>query len=58
MIETRGLEAIERRLDDPTLVDSIVSDLEQKLGVPMLNASSSNSPESSESTQDHSLSAN
>ena len=57
MIETRGLEAIERRLDDPTLVDSIVNDLERKLAVPTSNESSSNSPASSESTPDRSPSA-
>ncbi|GAA4447064.1 hypothetical protein [Novipirellula rosea] len=57
LIETRGLEAIERRLDDPKLVDTILSDLERKLGVPTLNGSSSNSPELSESTPDHSPSA-
>ncbi|MCM2370670.1 hypothetical protein [Aporhodopirellula aestuarii] len=58
MIETRGLEAIERRLDDPKLLDTLLSDLEQKLGVPMSSESSSNSRESSESTPDHSPSAN
>ena len=58
MIETRGLEAIERRLDDPKLVDTLLSDLERKLGAPTSNGSSSNSRESLESTQDHSPSAN
>jgi len=53
MIETRGLEAIEKRLDDPNLVDRIVEDLERKLGVPTSSGSSSNSPASSESTPDH-----
>ncbi|WP_442511649.1 hypothetical protein SH528x_003334 [Novipirellula sp. SH528] len=57
LIETRGLEAIERRLDDPKLVDMLLSDLERKLGAPTLNGSSSNSPELSESTPDHSPSA-
>jgi len=47
MIETRGLSAIERRLDDPNLVDKIVEDLERKLGVPISSDSSSDSPESS-----------
>jgi hypothetical protein len=53
MIETRGLAAIEKRLDDPNLVDRIVEDLERKLAVPTLNDSSSVSPASSESTPDH-----
>ncbi|MBB3205063.1 hypothetical protein FHS27_000830 [Rhodopirellula rubra] len=53
MIETRGLAAIEKRLDDPNLVDRIVEDLERKLAVPTLSDSSSDSPESSESTPDH-----
>jgi len=47
MIETRGLSAIERRLDDPNLVDKIVADLERKLGVPISSDSSSDSPASS-----------
>ena len=51
MIETRGLIAIEKRLDDPNLVDKIVEDLERKLAVPSWNDSSSESPASSESTQ-------
>ena len=53
MIETRGLEAIEKRLDDPNLVEKIVEDLERKLAVPTSNDSSSDSPESLVSTQDH-----
>ncbi|TWT80617.1 hypothetical protein CA13_20620 [Planctomycetes bacterium CA13] len=53
MIETRGLAAIEKRLDDPNLVDRIVEDLERKLAVPTLSDSSSDSPASSESTPDH-----
>lgn len=57
LIETRGLEAIERRLDDPKLVDTILSELEQKLGVPTSSESSSNSPALSESTPDRSPSA-
>jgi hypothetical protein len=54
MIETRGLIAIENRLDDPNLVDKIVEDLEQnlKLVVPTLSDSSSASPASSESILD------
>ena len=52
-IEKRGLAAIEKRLDDPNLVDRIVEDLERKLAVPKLNDSLSDSPESSESTPDH-----
>jgi hypothetical protein len=52
MIETRGLAAIEKRLDDPNLVDRIVEDLERKLAVPTLSDSSSDSPASSESTPD------
>ncbi len=53
MIEMRGLAAIEKRLDDPNLVDRIVEDLERKLAVPTSSDSSSDSPASSESTQDH-----
>ncbi|TWU54934.1 hypothetical protein Poly51_36830 [Rubripirellula tenax] len=53
MIETRGLAAIEKRLDDPNLVDRIVEDLERKLAVPTSSDSSSDSPASSESTPDH-----
>ena len=49
MIETRGINAIERRLDDPNLVERIVEDLERKLGVPTSSGSSSDSQESSES---------
>ena len=49
MIETRGINAIERRLDDPNLVDKIVEDLERKLGVPTSSGSLSDSQESSES---------
>ncbi len=41
LIETRGLSAIEKRLDDPTLVDKLVEDLERKLAVPTLSDSSS-----------------
>ncbi len=52
MIETRGLAAIEKRLDDPNLVDRIVEDLERKLAVPTLSDSSSDSPALSESTPD------
>lgn len=54
MIETRGLTAIEKRLDDPNLVYKIVKDLEQnlKLAVPTLNDSLSGSPASSESILD------
>ena len=52
MIETRGLAAIEKRLDDPNLVDRIVEDLERKLAVPTLSDSSSDWPASSESTPD------
>lgn len=52
-IEKRGLAAIEKRLDDPNLVDRIVEDLERKLAVPTSSDSSSDSPESSESTPDH-----
>ncbi len=51
-IEQRGLAAIEKRLDDPNLVDRIVEDLERKLAVPTLSDSSSALPESSESTPD------
>ncbi|MEO1617639.1 MAG: hypothetical protein AAFV88_17445 [Planctomycetota bacterium] len=53
MIEMRGLEAIEKRLDDPNLVDRIVDDLERKLAVPTSSVSTFGSPESSESIQDH-----
>ena len=52
-IETRGLAAVEKHLDDPNLVDRVVQDLEKNLQASALNASSSDSPESSESTQDH-----
>ncbi|MGB7323753.1 MAG: hypothetical protein WBD31_02700 [Rubripirellula sp.] len=53
MIETRGLAAIEKRLDDPNLVDRVVEDLERKLAVPTSSDSSFDSPASLESTQDH-----
>lgn len=53
MIEMRGLDAIEKRLDDPNLVDRIVEDLERKLAVPISSDSSFGSPASSESIQDH-----
>ncbi len=53
MIETRGLAAIEKRLDDPNLVDRIVEDIERKLAVPTSSDSSSDSPASSASTPDH-----
>ncbi|MCM2370786.1 hypothetical protein [Aporhodopirellula aestuarii] len=53
MIEMRGLEAIEKRLDDPNLVDRIVEDLERKLAVPTSSDSSFGLPASSESTPDH-----
>ncbi len=53
MIETRGLAAIEKRLDDPNLVDRIVEDLERKLAVPTSSDSLSDSPASLASTQDH-----
>jgi hypothetical protein len=49
LIETRGISAIEKRLDDPNLVDKIVEDLERKLAVPTLSDSSSDLPASSES---------
>ncbi len=52
MIETRGLSAIEKRLDDPNLVDKIVEDLERKLALPTSNDSLSGLPASSESPQD------
>ncbi len=52
MIETRGLSAIEKRLDDPNLVERIVADLESKLAVPTSNDLSPASRESSESIQD------
>lgn len=51
LIETRGISAIEKRLDDPNLVDKIVEDLERKLGVPTSSNSSSDLPASSESIQ-------
>jgi hypothetical protein len=51
LIETRGISAIEKRLDDPNLVDKLVEDLERKLAVPTLNDSSSDLPASSESIQ-------
>ncbi len=51
LIETRGLSAIEKRLDDPNLVDKLVEDLERKLAVPTLSDSSSDLPASSESIQ-------
>jgi hypothetical protein len=50
MIETRGINAIERRLDDPNLVDKIVEELERKLGVPTSSGSLSDSQASLEST--------
>ena len=53
MIEMRGLDAIEKRLDDPNLVDRIVEDLERKRAVPISSDSSFGSPASSESIQDH-----
>jgi len=53
MIETRGLAAIEKRLDDPNLVDRIVEDIERKLAVPTSSDSSSASPASLASTPDH-----
>jgi len=53
MIETRGLAAIEKRLDDPNLVDRIMEDIERKLAVPTSSDSSSASPASSASTPDH-----
>jgi hypothetical protein len=51
LIETRGLSAIEKRLDDPNLVERIVEDLERRLAVPISNDLSSNLPASSESIQ-------
>ncbi len=51
LIETRGMSAIEKRLDDPNLVERIVEDLERKLAVPTLSDSSSDLPASSESIQ-------
>ena len=51
LIETRGISAIEKRLDDPNLVDKLVEDLERKLAVPTLSDSSSDLPASSESIQ-------
>jgi hypothetical protein len=51
LIDTRGINAIEKRLDDPNLVDKLVEDLERKLAVPTLSDSSSGSPASSESIQ-------
>ena len=52
-IETRGLAAVEKHLDDPHLVDRVVQDLEKNLQASALNASFSDSPAFSESTQDH-----
>ncbi len=52
LIETLGIAAIEKRLDDPALVDRIVSDLERRLAVTTLSSSSSDSPESSASIPD------
>ena len=49
MIESRGMTAIEKRLDDPNLVDKIVEDLERKLSVPTSSETSSDSPASLES---------
>ena len=46
-----GLIAIEKRLDDPNLVERIVEDLERKLAVPTLSDSLSDLPASSESIQ-------
>ncbi len=46
-----GISAIEKRLDDPNLVDKLVEDLERKLAVPTLSDSSSDLPASSESIQ-------
>ncbi|TWU39321.1 hypothetical protein [Novipirellula artificiosorum] len=51
LIETRGLAAIEKRLDDPTLVNNVIEEMERKLAVPTSSDSSSASPESSVSTQ-------
>ena len=39
-IETRGLAAVEKHLDDPNLVDRVVQDLERNLQASALNASS------------------
>ncbi len=52
LIETRGLALIEKRLDDPALVESILSELERKLAVTKPNSSSSDLPESSASIPD------
>ena len=53
LIETRGLSAIEKRLDDPNLVDRLIEDLERKLAVPMSSDLSSDLPASSASIPDH-----
>ncbi len=53
LIEARGLAAIEKRLDDPNLVDRIVEDLELKLAVPTSSDSLSDLPAALASTPDH-----
>ena len=52
LIETRGLAAMEQRLDDPALVDKIIADLERKLAAPMSSDLSLGLPESSVSIPD------
>jgi hypothetical protein len=46
------MEMLHRKLDDPTLADRMVAELESNLEVPGLNAKSSASPVSSASTPD------
>ena len=53
VIETRGLELIEQRLDDPKLVNGIIAKMERDLAVPLLSESSTSLPESLASIPDH-----
>ena len=49
-VTARGMEMLHRKLDDPTLADKMVAELEANLEVPGLNAKSVTSPASSAST--------
>ncbi len=53
VIETRGLELIEQRLDDPSLINGIIAKMERDLAVPTSNDLSTSLPESWASTPDH-----
>ena len=52
MIETRGMQLIEQRLDDPRLVEGVIEEMEKQLAVPGSSGSSTGWPESSVSTPD------